>query len=193
MVWSKHHIVHFSASLVPGTRFMLKMYNVYWDHSGFFSIRQKSLNQGSPYQNSVEVPHLHVQPLVLTAGQTKAHGEEHQGQSGHPCKHKAHRPQIKPEPTQQRGIFQIHPAWGCINVNEPFTAERLGTYLGKKPLTFSDDSHQWSTGVWQCGSPVLTRTGEKGAPDPHGSNYRREKDRLQDVQAKPHTSWAGLS
>lgn len=50
-----------------------------------------------PNQYSVEVAHLQVQPLVLGASQTKPHGQEHQGQSGHPCKHKADRPQVKPE------------------------------------------------------------------------------------------------
>lgn len=51
----------------------------------------------SPYQYSVEVAHLPVQPLVLSTGQTKAHGEEHQGQSHHPGKHKADGPQVEPE------------------------------------------------------------------------------------------------
>lgn len=50
-----------------------------------------------PYQYSVEVAHLPVQPLVLSASQTKPNSQEHQGQSDHPCKHKADRPHVKPE------------------------------------------------------------------------------------------------
>ncbi|KAG7239667.1 hypothetical protein INR49_028603 [Caranx melampygus] len=47
-----------------------------------------------PNQYSVEIAHLPVQPLVLGASQTKPHSQEHQGQSDHPCKHKADRPQM---------------------------------------------------------------------------------------------------
>lgn len=50
----------------------------------------------SPYQHSVEVPHLQVQPLILRTSQTKPHCQEHQGQRRHPRKHEADRPQIKP-------------------------------------------------------------------------------------------------
>lgn len=44
-------------------------------------------------------------------------------------------------------------------------------------LTFSDDSHQWSKRAWQCGSPALTHTEERGVPDPHDSYYTRERER----------------
>lgn len=51
----------------------------------------------SPYQYSVEVAHLQVQTLVLCTTQTKANSQEHQGQSDHPCKHKADCPHVEPE------------------------------------------------------------------------------------------------
>lgn len=54
-------------------------------------------HRSSPYQYSVEVAHLQVQPLVLCTSQAKPNGQEHQGQSGHPCKHKADRPHVEPE------------------------------------------------------------------------------------------------
>lgn len=49
-----------------------------------------------PYQHGIEVAHLQVQPLILSSSQTKPHGEEHQGQRGHPREHEADRPQVKP-------------------------------------------------------------------------------------------------
>lgn len=55
----------------------------------------------SPDQNSVEVARLQVQPPILSTGQTKTHGEEHEGERDHPCKHEAHRPRIKPETEQE--------------------------------------------------------------------------------------------
>lgn len=50
-----------------------------------------------PDQYSVEVAHLQVQALVLATSQTEANGQEHQGQSDHPCEHIADCPQVKPE------------------------------------------------------------------------------------------------
>lgn len=56
-----------------------------------------STTRASPYQYCVEVADLPVQPLSLNTSQTKPNSEEHQGESRHPCKHEADRPQVKPD------------------------------------------------------------------------------------------------
>ena len=67
-------------------------------HSVFLSAHVVAL----PNQHSVEVSHLPVQAPGSQHEPNKANCQEHQGQSGHPCKHKADRPQVKPENTAHR-------------------------------------------------------------------------------------------
>ena len=80
--------------------------SVFWLHNYYIKQQRESQNKSLstdagqrllPYQYSIEVAHLQVQPLVLCTSQTKPNGQEHQGQSGHPCKHKADCPHVKPK------------------------------------------------------------------------------------------------
>lgn len=86
----------------------------------------------SPYQNSVEVAHLQVQPLILSTGQTKTHGEEHQGERDHPRKHEAHRPHIKPETEREHVNLARFISW----------TEIISLYTRLKRRTFSDGPHR---------------------------------------------------